>query len=275
MNVMKSRLLLAAIVLIAAFATKAAAQEPGDLIDPNQSLPTILSVKISGGYGIGRARQLYGFNGSDPVYWSTGQGAKLDMAFDIPLLPVEVLNTDENAGPERIPYVALELEAATGYHISVGGNTSEQQSDGGIKSVQPTHTYIPITLGLNARASFGAGLPSVYIGAGGGVHIKGIYEDSVTYSNSPTKYVLTYDPPIPFELYGVLGMEIPLLYSAEDGNSPVDLFAQLRLSEATNYIYQYTQTSSDGTSTVVKLNAGEARTASNVALNLGIKINIY
>ena len=264
------------LIIAASISQNAAAQERGDVINPavDEPLQTFFSVKLSGGYGIGRARQLSGYSGSDPVYWSAGQGVKMDIAFDIPLLPIEVINSDgEEFGPERSPYVGLELEAASGYHLSTGGTTVET-SGSSFTTTKRSHTYIPITLGLNTRASFGPGLPSVYIGAGGGIHIKAIYEDNVSYSNSSLTLTRSYDPPLPFELYGALGMEIPLMYSPEDGNSFIDLFGQIRLTEATNYIYKYTQTYSTGASSVIQL-SGDARTASNVAFNLGIKINLY
>ncbi|HYM21326.1 MAG TPA: hypothetical protein VEW28_10050 [Candidatus Kapabacteria bacterium] len=268
--------LIALIVLFATITVPVFAQENGDVITPadEESHPTLFSVKLSSGYGIGRARQIYGFNGSDAVYWSTGQGVKMDMAFDVPLLPVEMINSDgEEYGPEKIPYVGLELELGTGYHISTGGTTVDGSSIGSTVTKRLS-TYIPITLGLNARASFGPGLPSVYIGAGGGIHIKAIYEDNISYSYSSETITRTYDPPLPFELYGALGIEVPLMYSPDDGNSALDLFGQVRLTEATNYIYQYTQTSSSGSSTVVKL-LGNTQAASNIAFSLGIKINIY
>lgn len=255
----------------------AVAQDQGDVLDPNANpdpLYTMFSVKLSGGYAMGRARQIVGFDGGDAVYWSAGQGVKTDVAFDMPILPIEMINNDgEEYGPERIPYVGLELELGTGYHISTGG-TSSDVVPGGVMTTTRSHTYVPITLGLNARASFGPGLPSVYIGAGGGLHLKAVYEDHVSYSNSTVTEIRRYDPPLPFELYGAMGMEFPLMYSADDGNSLVDLFAQVRLTEATNYIYQYTDEPSNGPATVVKI-LGDARSASNVAFNLGVKINLY
>ena len=274
---MTNRVISFAAAMIVASASIANAQESGDVINPapEDLQPTIFSIKLSGGYGIGRARQYYGLNGSDQVFWSTGQGVKMDLAIDIPILPVEMINSEgEEYGPDKIPVVGLELEAASGYHISTGGTTVETASGGGFTTTKRSNTYIPITLGLNARASFGPGLPSVYIGAGGGVHIKAIYEDDISLSNSSATSTRTYDPPLPFEIYGALGMEIPLMYSPEDGNSMVDLFGQVRLTEATNYIYQYTQTSSNGASSIVKY-LNDARSASNVAFNIGIKINIY
>ena len=71
----------------------ALAQEEGDIIEPTEpGYSTLFSVKLSGGYGLGRGRQLYGFNSNDRVFWSLGEGSKMDLAFDVPLLPVEVLN---------------------------------------------------------------------------------------------------------------------------------------------------------------------------------------
>lgn len=252
------------------------AQEEGDIIEPTEpGYSTLFSVKLSGGYGLGRGRQLYGFNSNDRVFWSLGEGSKMDLAFDVPLLPVEVLNPDGvEYGPERFPYVGLELEVGSGYHISGGGTTSEVLN-GVMTKTTRSYTYIPVTLGFNARATLGAGLPSIYLGAGGGLYLKGIYEEHVSFTGSTTTLTRTYDPPLPFELYGLLGVEIPLMYSADDGNSMVDLFMQLRLSEATNYIYKYTETTSTGASTIVNVTGDPARTASNVALNLGIKINLY
>ncbi|MBS1904846.1 MAG: hypothetical protein JSS75_14160 [Bacteroidetes bacterium] len=268
---MRSPKFMLAALLVAVMSITAHAQDQGDAGDgSDESEPqyTLFSFKLSGGYGLGRSRQIVGFSGGDAVYYSAGQGVKMDLALDLPLLPISVINSDgEEYGPEKVPYVGLEAELASGYHIANGGTTSDANG-----TVKRSYTYIPITLGLNARASFGPGLPSVYIGAGGGIHLKAIYEDNVT--NGTLTSVRTYDPPLPFELYGVMGLEIPLMYSADDGNSMLDLFGQLRLTEATNYIYEYTNNASNGTSTVVKL-GGEARSASNLAFNLGIRINLY
>jgi PKD repeat protein len=252
------------------------AQEESDIIEPTDAgYSTLFSVKLSGGYGLGRGRQLYGFNNNDQVFWSLGEGTKMDIAFDVPLLPVEIINPDgTEAGPERFPYVGLELEAATGYHISNGGTTSDALNGFSAKTTR-SYTYIPVTLGFNARATLGPGLPSIYLGAGGGIYLKGIYEEHMLLANSPTTVTRTYDPPLPFALYGLLGVEFPLMYSPDDGNSLVDLFLQLKLSEVTNYVYKYTQTTSDGESTVVNVTGDPARSASNVALNLGIKINLF
>jgi hypothetical protein len=254
----------------------AMAQNPaGGVLSPDESLPTLLSFRLAAGYGIGRARQNLGTNGTDPIWWSAGQGVKLDAALDIPLLPIEVLNTigDENE-PERFSIVGLEAELASGYHISGGGKFAS-----GDETIIRTYTYVPITIGFNTRASFGAGMPSVYIGIGGGIHWAGIYEDNITVANSSTTIRRQYDPPIPFELYGQLGLEIPLLYSADDGNSMLDLFVQAKLSEVTNYIYDYRETTSTPTgytTTVVSVSGtGVGETASNVAFTLGIKYNLY
>src|SRR5579872_4937973 len=155
--------------------------QTGDVLEPNdQSLPTILSIKVSGGYGIGRARQNIGGNGTDIIWWSAGQGEKMDAAIDIPLLPIEVINSDADENePERFSIVGLEMELASGYHISAGGTTVI-----GNQTTTRSYTYVPITIGFNARATFGAGMPSVYIGAGGGIYLKGIYEDNITTANS-------------------------------------------------------------------------------------------
>ena len=250
--------------------------QTGDVINPadEQSLATLLSIKLSGGYGIGRARNFIGGNGSNGIWWSAGQGVKMDAAIDIPLLPIEVINSDANENePERFSIVGLELEFASGYHISTGGTTVS-----GNQTSVWTSTYIPITLGFNTRATFGAGMPSVYIGAGGGIHLKAIFEDNISTAGSSLTTKNAYDPPVPFELYGLLGLEIPLMYSPDDGNSMLDLFVQAKLTEVTNYLYQYTSTSSSPTSSsnqVVSLGTGYGQTGSNVAFSLGLKFNIY
>lgn len=248
--------------------------QTGDVIEPGESLPTIFSIKLSGGYGIGRARQNIGDNGTNPIWWSAGQGVKMDLAFDIPMLPVEIINPDAFDGePERFSVVALEMEFGSGYHISTGGTWAS-----GSQTITPTYTYLPVTLGFNARASFGVGMPSVYIGVGGGVHIRAIYEENITTANSSTTEKRVYDPPVPFELYGLIGLEIPLMYSPDDGNSMFDLFVQARLSEATNYLYKYTSTVTTPTSSssqVVSLGRGYGQSASNAAFALGVKFNLY
>jgi len=262
-----------------AIAQSGFSQTQTGVIAPEESLPTLLSFRLSAGYGIGRARENLGTNGTDAVWWSAGQGVKLDAAIDLPLLPVEIINTgaDENE-PERYSIVGLEAELASGYHISGGGKFSTVISNIS-QTTTRTYTYVPITIGFNARVSFGAGMPSVYIGAGGGIHWKAIYEDNTSIANSSTSIRREYDPPVPFELYGQMGLEIPLLYSPDDGNSMLDLFVQARLSEATNYIYDYKQTTSSplgSTTTVVTVSgAGVGETASNVAFSLGLKYNLY
>jgi len=253
---------------------------PGD----NEPLYTLFSVKLSGGYGFGRGSQLYGKSGNDDVYWSAGEGVKMDMGLVVPLLPIDVVNLDgDEFGPERFPVVGLEMELATGYHISSGGTTNDELLGGGTMTTKRMYSYIPVTLGFNARATLGAGMPSIFIGAGGGVNIKAVYQDDLSFTNSSTTYVRKYDPPIPFSLYGVLGFEIPLLYSAEDGNSMVDLFVQGRLEDVTNYIYDYRVEGSDGTQYIghpgddaTLLHVHEsARSASSASISLGFKINIY
>jgi hypothetical protein len=147
-------------------------------------------------------------------------------------------------------------------------------------------------VGLNTRATFGAGLPSVYIGAGGGVYLVGIYEEDVSNpSLSPLidmhvqhpSYTRRMNPPLPFALYGSLGVEFPLMYTPEDGNSLVDLYGELRLTEMSNDIYEYTIRNSDGSIRTQDVRTDPSlqvmnqfqRSASNVALTLGFKINIY
>lgn len=251
------------------------AQNPAGVIAPEESNATILSFKLAAGYGIGRARENLGTNGTDAIWWSAGQGIKLDAAMDIPLLPVDIINSsgDENE-PERYSIVALEAEVASGYHISTGGTFFSAG-----QTTTRSYTYIPITLGFNVRAGFGAGMPSVYIGAGGGIYWKAIYEDNTTIANSSTTIRKEYDPPLPFQLYGQMGLEIPLLYSPDEGNSMLDLFVQAKLSEVTNYIYDYKMTTSTPTGTTTSVGTvsavGQAESASNVAFTLGIKFNIY
>jgi len=260
------------------------AQDEGDEGDYYpEGLPTLISIKASSGWGIGRSRQLYGFNGSSPVYWSTGEGVKMNLALDLPLIPVDVVNADSIPGePSAIPVVGLELEAATGYHLSTGGTTNDALSNNVFITTKRTTAYIPVTLGLNARSSFGPGLPSVYIGAGGGVYLVGIYEEQVSNSTGAPSFTRKMSPPLPFALYGALGFEIPLAYYPEDGNSMFDFFGELRLTEMSNYVYDY-QVQSDGTSSTLDPRTDPGmlylkefqRSASNVALSLGFKINIY
>lgn len=261
------------------------AQEDASIIEPGTDEPlyTLFSIKLSGGYGFGRGSQYYGNTGNEQVYWSAGEGVKMDMGLVVPLLPIDVVNLDgDEFGPERFPVVGLEMELASGYHVSTGGTTNDEYL-GGIMTTNRKYTYIPVTLGFNARATLGAGMPSIFVGAGGGVNVHAVYEDQVSFSNSTATYTRKYDPPIPFTLYGVLGFEIPLLYSAEDGNSMVDLFIQGRLEDATNYIYDYRVEGSDGSQVVVRPNDDElllntkesARSASSASVSLGFKINIY
>lgn len=271
-------------VCIIAVSAKSQDFEEGVIAPSDDPLYTLFSIKLSGGYGFGRGSQLYGKTGSEDEYWSAGEGVKMDMGLVVPLLPIDVVNLDgEEFGPERFPVVGLEMELASGYHISTGGTTNDQFM-GGTMTTKRKYTYIPITLGFNARATLGAGMPSIFVGAGGGINIHGIYEDQVSFSTfTTTTYTRKYDPPIPFTMYGVLGFEIPLLYSAEDGNSMVDLFVQGRLEDATNYIYDYRVDGSDGSQEVVRPSDDEAllyvkesaRSASSASISLGFKINIY
>lgn len=266
------------------FAGTLRAQEDASILEPgDEPLYTLFSIKLSGGYGFGRGSQYYGNAGNEQVYWSAGEGAKMDMGLVVPLLPIDVVNLDgEEFGPERFPVVGLEMELASGYHISTGGTTNDEFL-GGTMTTERKYTYIPVTLGFNARATLGAGMPSIFVGVGGGVNIHGVYEDEVSFSNTTATYTRKYDPPIPFTMYGVLGFEIPLLYSAEDGNSMVDLFIQGRLEDVTNYIYDYRVEGSDGSQVVIRpgddellLNTAEsARSASSASISLGFKINIY
>jgi hypothetical protein len=115
------------------------------------------------------------------------------------------------------------------------------------------------------------------------VHLRAIYRDNISFTGSNAKFERRYDPPVPFALYGVMGFELPLLYSPDEGNSFVDLFAQVKLIEATNYIYDY-QLRNDAGGTSV-MTAGRdpyllytkesARSASSASLSLGFKINLY
>ena len=262
------------------------AQDAENIDAPLEGLPTLISVRLSGGYGLGRARQLYGYNGGDGVYWSTGQGLKMNLALDIPIVPIEVVNIDsQDIGYSKTPVVALELEAATGYHLSSGGTTVDPMTDGSLTTTNRTTAYVPITLGLNARSSFGAGLPSVYIGAGGGVYLVALYQEDVSNTKAPTSnFTRKMTPPLPFGLYGALGFELPVMYSPEDGNSFMDLFAEVRLTEMTSYVYNYTvtQANSGSVTTVSTLQDPQLlylheseRSASSLAISVGIKFNIY
>jgi hypothetical protein len=266
------------LLIVIAWSTNAIAQ---DAEQPTGDLPTLFSVKASAGYGLGRATQLYGYDGNSPVWWSTGQGAKLNLALDLPILPIDVVDSlGSNSG--TVPVVGLELEAASGYDLSTGGTTNDP-IEGGIQTTTRTTSYIPVTLGLNVRSNFGGGLPSVYIGAGGGVWIVGDYEENVSYSNNASgSFTRKMSPPIPFGLYGAIGFELPLMYDPDAGNSMFDLFAEVRLTEMTSYIYSYDVTGGGQTANTGPLSdptllypKDEARSASNVALTLGFKFNLY
>ncbi|HEY3874569.1 MAG TPA: hypothetical protein VGM92_03770 [Candidatus Kapabacteria bacterium] len=263
------------------FSTAAFSQD--DANDNAGGLPTLFSVKASAGYGLARAAQLYGYDASAPIWWSTGQGVKLNLALDLPILPIdEVDSLGSTTG--TVPVIGLELEAATGYDLSTGGTTNDQLEGGPIQTTTRTSSYIPVTLGLNARTNFGGGLPSVYIGAGGGVWIVGAYQENVSFSNDASQnFSRKMSPPIPFGLYGAIGFELPLMYDPDAANSMLDLFAEVRLTEMTAYIYNYdVQNSSGATSQQNPLfdptllyPKDQARSASNVALSLGIKFNLY
>lgn len=281
---MKFRILLPGILALMLSAPIVAAAQDFTDDAPLEGLPTLVSIKASGGWGIGRGRQLYGYNGSAPVWWSTGEGVKMNLALDLPIVPIEVVNPDSIDGePSTTPVVALEMEAGTGYNLSTGGTTNDAVSNNVFITTKRTTAYIPVTLGLNARSSFGPGLPSVYVGAGGGIYLTGIYEENVSSSaEGSTSFTRRMSPPVPFVLYGALGMEIPLAYSPEDGNSFFDFFGELRLTEMSNYIYDYQVVSGNGTSTVDETTDpnllflhDSQRSGSNVSLSLGFKINIY
>lgn len=269
-----------AIVLSAlAFANQLYAQ---DADQGTGELPTLFSVKASAGWGVGRARQLYGFDGTSEVWWSTGQGVKLNLALDLPILPIdEVDSAGSNSG--IVPVVGLELEAASGYDLSTGGTTNDPTGTGAFQTTTRNATYIPVTLGLNARSNFGGGLPSVYIGAGGGVWIVGDYSENVSFSNDPTaSFKRQMHPPIPFGLYGAIGFEMPMMYDPNDANSMFDLFAEIRLTEMTAYIYDYDVSGSQSSTSLDPLKdptmlypKDYARSASNVALSVGFKFNLY
>lgn len=280
---MKRPFLYLLVVLMLAYAMPVMAQDEAEEFFPTEGLPTLVSIKTSSGWGIGRSRQLYGYNGTAPVWWSTGEGVKLNLALDLPLLPIEVVNPDSlEFGLSTTPLVGLELEAATGYHLSTGGTTNDALSNNVFVTTRRTTSYVPVTLGLNARTSFGAGMPSVYVGVGGGVWLVAIYEEEVTH-NSGSTFTRKMNPPIPFGLYGALGFEMPLMYFPEDGNSMVDVFAEIRLVEMSNYVYEYQVVDGNGGSSRVdsqldpsQLYMRQAqRSASNVGLSIGMKINIY
>jgi hypothetical protein len=268
-------------LLLLQLPSMASAQDEEEFF-PEQGYPTLVSFKLGGGWGIGRSRQLYGYNGSSEVWWSTGEGAKINLALDLPIVPIEVVNPDSlDFGLSTTPLVGLELEAGTGYHLSTGGTTNDAISNSVFVTTKRTTAYVPVTVGLNARSSFGAGMPSVYVGVGGGVWLVAIYEEEVT-NSSGGSFKRKMDPPIPFGLYGALGFEIPLAFFPEDGNSMVDMFGELRLTEMSNYIYDY-QVIGNGSTTSVDSRTDpnqlyirqSQRSASNVALTLGFKVNIY
>jgi hypothetical protein len=280
MNMKKIIIALAALLLIE-LPTPVFAQDEEEFF-PEQGYPTLVSFKLGGGWGIGRARQLYGYNGTSEVWWSTGEGAKINLALDLPIVPIEVVNPDSlDFGLSTTPLVGLELEAATGYHLSTGGTTNDAISNNVFVTTKRTTAYVPVTLGLNARSSFGAGMPSVYVGVGGGIWLVAIYEEEIS-NSAGSSFKRKMDPPLPFGLYGALGFEIPLAFFPEDGNSMVDMYGELRLTEMSNYVYEY-QVSGDGASTTIdprfdpnQLYMRQAqRSASNVALTLGFKVNIY
>ncbi len=262
--------------------TATSALHAQDADQPTGELPTLFSVKASAGYGLGRATQLYGFDGNSQVWWSTGQGAKLNLALDLPILPIDMVDS-LGSSSGTVPVVGLELEAASGYDLSTGGTTNDQLGNGVIQTTTRTSSFIPVTLGLNVRSNFGGGLPSVYIGVGGGVWIVGDYEEDVSYSdNSSASFTRKMNPPIPFGLYGALGFEMPLMYDPDAGNSMFDIFAEVRLTEMTTYIYNYDvngggqpSTNSPLTDPTVLYPKDESRSASNVALSLGFKFNLY
>jgi hypothetical protein len=276
---MKKIIFAALAALLLELPSQAMAQEEDEFF-PEQGYPTLVSFKIGGGWGIGRSRQLYGMNGQSEVWWSTGEGAKINLALDLPFVPIEVVNPDSlDFGLSTTPLVGLELEAATGYHLSTGGTTNDAISNNVFVTTKRTTAYVPVTLGLNARSSFGAGMPSVYVGVGGGVWLVAIYEEAVSNSSGNT-FTRKMDPPLPFGLYGSLGFEVPLAYFPEDGNSMLDMFGELRLTEMSNYVYEY-QVSGSSTPLDPRTDASQLymrqaqRSASSVALTLGFKVNIY
>lgn len=279
---MRRSLWLLIVLFLASSVRPVHAQEEEEFF-PTEGLPTIFSIKTSAGWGIGRSRQLYGLNGNADVWWSTGEGSKLNIALGLPLLPIEVVNPDSlDFGLSSTPVVGLELEVATGYHLSTGGTTNDALSNNVFVTTERKTAYVPVTLGFNARSSFGAGMPSVYIGAGGGIWLVAIYEERVSNSNSGSTFMRKMDPPLPFGLYGALGFEVPLTYYPEDGNSMFDLFAELRLTEMSNYVYEY-QVTEEGASRSVNVHTDASmlylrqaqRSASSVAVSLGFKMNIY
>ena len=282
-----SSLLLAAFVVAVLLLPRTSFAQQGDIIEPApMEMPTLLSVKASAGWGVGRSRQLYGYSGKDEVWWSNGEGLKMNLALDLPLIPVDVVDSLGSTSGV-VPVVGLELEAATGYHLSTGGTTVDPLAGGASQSTTRTAAFIPITLGLNARTNFGGGLPSVYVGAGGGIYLVGIYEEQVTFSNDDNAgFTRKMHPPLPFGLYGALGVELPLLYDQDAGNSAIDLYAEARLTEMSVYVYDYDvnyvsssvpnpgRGTPQNDPTMLYLKDSQ-RSASSFALTLGIKFNLY
>ena len=248
--------------------------------------PTLFSVKASAGWGLGRSAQLYGYNGGSEVWWSTGQGVKMDLGLDLPLIPVNIVDSAGSTSG-TVPVVGLELEASTGYHLSIGGSTADPLSNGAVQGTTRTASFVPVLLGLNVRTNFGGGLPSVYMGAGGGVYLVGIYEEQVTFSNDASlNFTRQMHPPLPFALYGAMGLELPLLYDPDAGNSMLDLVTEFRLTEMSVYVYNYDIISasttgpgltnlSPGNDPNLLYQKGAQRSSSNVSLSIGIKYNLY
>ncbi len=274
----------ALMVTIAIFATcgltlQAFAQDAGG----GGEQPTLFSIKTSAGWGMGRSRQLYSAPKSDEMWWSTGQGSKLDLALDLPLIPVDVVDSlGSNSG--TVPVVGLELEASTGYHLSSGGSTGDPLGGGVTLSTTRTASFVPVLLGLNVRTNFGGGLPSVYMGAGGGVYLVGIYEENVSSSDGAASFTRKMHPPLPFALYGSFGIEEPLMYDADAGNSMLNLFAEFKLTEMSVYVYDYDIYPNSASGPVLTNPAddrylvsqtGPQRSASNISFSLGIKYNLY
>src|SRR5579871_972540 len=124
--------------------------------DQSGPAPTLFSIKASAGYGLGRSRQLYSKLGSDDVWWSTGEGTKLDLGLDLPLIPVDVVDSLGSTSG-IVPVVGLELEASTGYHLSAGGTTSDPLGGGVTLTTTRVASFVPVLVGLNARTNFGGG----------------------------------------------------------------------------------------------------------------------
>jgi hypothetical protein len=268
---------LALIVLL--LLTPSASVFAQDDIYPEEGYPTLASMKVSAGWGFGRSRQLYGMNGNSEVWWSTGEGVKMNVALDLPLIQINVVNPDSlDFGLSTTPLVGLELEVGSGYLLSTGGTTNDAISNNVFITTRRTASYIPLTVGFNVRSSFGAGMPSVYIGVGGGVYIPAIYDEEVFVSSTHESSERKMNPPVPFGLHGSLGFELPLTYYPEDGNSMFDLFGELRLTEMSSYVYDYVV---DGKKVGVRDDPEqrflpiEQRSASNVSLAIGLKINFY